>query len=261
MLPIWKNLKLFLPHSLKVSWAEEFLHRIADTFYLQGKIDEAAEFFGQLMKLDLSELNKTRIQFKLIRWLTALGRDGEMSTQAGDFLTRYPAVAEQSEVRFLLANSLKQFGRKEDALQQVQLLLNSHVNDATPSAKTRAYWQQWAGHEIANQLYLEGNYVHALEIYLRFVSLDSSPSWQFPVLYQVGLVYERLQQPAKAVEAYTRILTGQKGLDSNTSPGLKTVLDMAQWHREFLNWQTKPELSGQTNAHLNVAPPPQLPHA
>jgi len=68
-----------------------------------------------------------------------------------------------------------------------------------------------------------------------------------PVLYQIGLLYERLQQPQKAADTYQEILARQKELGTNSSPGLKTVMDMARWRSEFLNWQNSAELLNRTN--------------
>jgi hypothetical protein len=71
----------------------------------------------------------------------------------------------------------------------------------------------------------------------------------------MGLAYERLNQPQKAAENYQRILAGQKGLDSSASPSLKTVLEMAKWRMEFINWQATTERGGQTNAPTTAALP------
>ena len=45
---------------------------IADTFYLEGRYDEASDFFTRLLKSGPSDLNKSETQFKLIRSLYCL---------------------------------------------------------------------------------------------------------------------------------------------------------------------------------------------
>jgi hypothetical protein len=73
-----------------------------------------------------------------------------------------------------------------------------------------------------------------------------------PVWYQMGLVYERLMQPAKAAEFYEKILARQKELDSaKRTPSLDAVLDMARWRKEQLKWQLKTEA---VNAAFHGAP-------
>lgn len=104
-----------------------------------------------------------------------------------------------------------------------------------------AYWQQRVGNEIGNQLYKEGDYVNALEVYLDLAQIDPAPAWRLPVDYQVGITYERLLQPQKAVETYNEILTHETALCTNATPGLKGMLDMARWRIGFLAWQDKAE--------------------
>jgi tetratricopeptide (TPR) repeat protein len=216
---------------------------IADTFYLQGKHQEAAEFFSRLLKQNPPELDKRRIESKLIRCFSRLDRHNETIAQAQEFLARWPEAPEQAEIRFLLARSWKELGQNRDALQQVLLLLKAQRSTADQDPAQWGYWQRRTGNEIANQLYQEGDYLAALEIYVPLAELDPTPAWQVPVWYQVGLVYERLEQPAKAVEIYARISDRQKELATNASPGLKTVLEMAQWRKELLQWQSQAERS------------------
>jgi len=227
---------------------------IADTYFLEGKLSDAAEFFQRLLKQDAPDLNKPQIHYKLVRCLSGLTNQTETIAQAQEFLSRYPAAPEQAELRFLLASSLKQLGRNHDALQQVLLLLKSQEGDAESDPAHWNYWQRRAGNEIANQLYLEGDYVAALEIYLTLARLDASPGWQLPVWYQVGLAYEKLQQPEKARESYARIVERQKDLKEANGPGLRTVVDMAKWRSEFLSWQTQTARDTATNAAAALPP-------
>jgi len=210
---------------------------IADTYFLQGKQDEAAEFYTRLLKLDSPDLNKALIQYKLVRCYAGLCRHPEAAAQAQDFITRFPEAPQQPEIRFLLATALKNQGQKEEAVQQVLALLKSQQR--AENRTTWVYWQQRAGNEIGNQFYEESNFVNALDVYTALADLDSAPSWQMPVWYQMGIVYERLQQPQKAIQTYARIIGREKELPSPVSPGLKTVLEMAKWRANFLGWQTQ----------------------
>ena len=229
---------------------------IAETFFLQAKYEEAADFFKRLLKLDSPALNKPQIQFKLMQSLDWIGQHNEAAALAEDFLKRYPNSADEAPVRFLFATSLTQLGRKNDALQQVIRLLQGQQSAAKTSPETWSYWQQRAGNEIANQLYNEGDDLHALEIYLDLAQLRDSLAWQVPVWYQIGLTFERLQQPARATEQYLRILGRESEITSNSSSGLKAVLDMAKWRKDFLNWQSQAEHTSQTFAVNRAEPRP-----
>ena len=225
---------------------------IGDTYYMQAKYEEAAECYQRMVKDEFPGLNKGAIYYKWIRCLAYGNRHAEVATQARVFLDRFPETPEQPEVRFLLASAHKQLGHIQEALQQVLLLLQSQTRLAAQNPENWIYWQQRAGNEIANQLYKEGDYLNALNIYLNLGSLDASPAWQLPVGYQIGMVYEHLNQPQKAIQAYRQLLGHEKELGTNASPGLRAVLDMAKWRQEFLSWQIQAE---QSNHDYRLAAP------
>jgi len=228
---------------------------IADTYYLQGKFAEAADYFGRILKQDASELDRGQVQFKLIRCLANLERHAEVVTQCEAFFVKHRQAPEFPELRFICASSLKRLGRSGDALGQVLTLLESQQRSAATNPENWSYWQQRAGNEIANQLYLEGDYLHALEIYTQLVMLDTSVAWQLPVQYQIGLIYERLNQPQKATDAFNAVTAREKEVAGPAgTPTLKTVVEMAKWRRDNLTWQRRAELAVQS-LHLSAVPP------
>ncbi len=235
---------------------------IADTYYLDAKFEEAADFFNRILKSGDGEANREQLEWKLIRSLSNLTNHVETIGKAQSFLTRFPKSSNLPEVRFLLASALKSTGRNAEALQQVLLLLQSAQENVNKDPETWAYWQRRAGNEIANQLYKEGDYLNALEIYLSLAELDQSAAWQVPVWYQVGMVYEQLQQWQKATDTYTRILDRQKELSpGNNTPTLALLLEMAQWRKDYVAWMQKARLSNlalrppePTNAPLVALP-------
>ena len=229
---------------------------IADTYYLQGKFSEAGEYLGRLLKLDSPQLNKSQIIYKMIRSLSSMNKHTEVVAQSEFFLSKYPETGEVAEVRFLMADSLKKLGRTREATEQVVVLLESQQNTSTNKPGNWIYWQQRTGNEIANQLYKEGDYVNALEIYQNLAKLNDSAAWQIPVWYQMGMVYERLMQPTKAAELYGKIIGREKELDSaKRTPSLEAVLDMARWRKDNLKWQLKTEA---INAAFYGAPDPAV---
>ena len=218
---------------------------IAQTHYELGKYSDAAEFFTRLLKQDNPSINKPLLLFQLVRCQAAVGHYAEAVASAQDFLLRFPESPELPEVRFHLALSLKELGRNNESLQQVFTLLKEQRELTKNRPEVWAYWQQRTGNLIANQLYREGDYPKALDIYLSLVQLDASPAWQVPVNYQVGMTYERLWQPQKATEVYNGILQREKDLGTNAPPNLKTVFDMARWRVNFIDWQVKAEAANR----------------
>ena len=220
---------------------------IADTYYLQGKFTEASDFFGRILKQDSVDLNRPQIHFKLVRCLSSLGRHVDVVNQCEDFFKKHPDAAEVPELRFICASSLKQLGRSREALVQVMKLLQSQEEMARINPENWSYWQQRAGNEIANQLYLEGDYLNALDIYNSLAELNTAPAWQLPVWYQVGIIYERLQQPKKASEKYDAIVAREKELTASAeTPNLKTVIELAKWRKEHIQWQDRAEVAVQS---------------
>lgn len=210
---------------------------IAETYYLQGKYGEAAEFFTRLLKAEEKGLDRPVCQFKLIRSLSAQEANDKVVAQAQSFVDLYPDSLDVPEVRFMLADSLKKLGRNRESMQQVLVLLQSQQKRAQAHPEIWAYWQQRTGNEIANQLYKEGDYMSALEIYLGLAKISKAPNWQAPVWYQIGLVYEHLRQPAKAAEYYDLIMKRQEEIRTDSpTPGLLALLDMAKWRLGYLNW-------------------------
>jgi tetratricopeptide (TPR) repeat protein len=217
-------------------------NEIALTQYELGNYEEAAGSFDRLLKSDLSPANRSTVQNQYIHCLAALGRPGEAVIQAQDFLDRFPAAPERPEVQFLCATSLKQAHRDDAALRQVLDLLKEQRTNAAPDPQTLAYWQRRAGNELANRFYLEGDWLKALDIYLCLASLDSSAEWQLPVWYQIALVFERLQQQAKAIDYLQKVVSREKEVSPTAPASLHAILEMAKWRKDVLSWQTNADL-------------------
>jgi len=227
-LPYYKNIVL---------QAQE---EIAETHYEMGKFKDAADYYTRLLTQNDPALDRAQIQFRLIRSFEAINKHEEAATQAQDFLKHFPDSLEEPEVRYHLAQAYKGENRTTEALQEIKTFLKDEHDKTTNNPAVWAYWQQRVGNEIGNQLYQEGDYVKALQVYLALTQLDPAPAWQLPARYQVGLTYEKLLQPQLAMEAYRNILTNSVASQgTNTSPGLKSVVEMAGWRLNFLEWNER----------------------
>jgi tetratricopeptide (TPR) repeat protein len=230
---------------------------IADTFYVEGDFNESSDLYTRLLKGDSPSLNKQQIEFKLIRSLSYLTNLDETITRSQSFLERFPDFSDVPEVRFILANALTAAGRNADALKQVLLLLQSQQEKARNNPELWTYWQRRAGNEIANQLYKEADYLDALQIYQNLAALDTAPAWQAPALYQVGLVYEQLQQWQRATDIYGQIIARRAELTgSNAPPSLSSLCEMAQWRKDYIAWLQKARASDMEFQHSNLYKPP-----
>jgi tetratricopeptide (TPR) repeat protein len=236
---------------------------IAETHYVMGKFKDAADYYARLLAQSDPALDRAQIQFRLIRSLEAINKHDEAASQALDFLSHFQNSTEEPEVRYHLAHAYKGQNRTTEALQQVKIFLREERNQSTNNPAVWAYWQQRVGNEIGNELYQEGDYVKALEVYVALCQLDPAPAWQLPVRYQVGLTYEKLLQPRMATEAYRNIMTNAVALSAtNLTPDLKSVVDMARWRLQFLEWNERAEAfnrqtiaaTGTTNHDISHQP-------
>lgn len=226
---------------------------IADTHFNLGKYTDAAEYYSRLLKQNNPEIDKPQILYKLVRCYSNTTNYEETVADAQDYLARYAGSPEEPEVRFNLASALKGLGRDSESLQQVLTLLQKQSARAMGHPEDWAYWRQRAGNLIANQFYREGDYLRALDIYSSLAQLDASPQWQLPVLYQIGMTYEHLWQPQKAIEVYNQIISRQTELGTNAPPSLASIADMARWRTGFIQWQTSAEIVNHRFAGTNAS--------
>ncbi|HEX4121610.1 MAG TPA: tetratricopeptide repeat protein [Verrucomicrobiae bacterium] len=217
---------------------------IADTYYMEGDFADAGDFYARILKGGNPSLNKELVLSKLVRSLSYLTNNVETIVRAQTFLDEFTNSANVAEIRFILASAYKGVGRNQDALKQVLLLLQSQQANVRNSPDVWAYWQRRAGNDIANQLYKEGDYPDALQIYQCMAALDDSINWKAPVWYQIGLVYEQLQQWDKATNYYGQIIAKQKDpAATNSPPSMAALCEMAQWRTDYIVWAEKARLA------------------
>jgi tetratricopeptide (TPR) repeat protein len=226
---------------------------IAETHYIVGKFKDAADYYSRLLNQADPELDHAQIQFRLIRSLVAVKQFAEAASQAQDFLSHYAESPEAPEVRYDLAQAFKGQGRNAEALQQVLVFLKEERSQTKDHPEVWTYWQQRVGNEIANELYQEGDFVRALEVYETLAQLDPALPWQLPVRYQVGVTYEKLLQPDQAIVAYRAITNAAPNIGTNASPGLQSVVDMARWRLNFLEWQARAADFNQPADRINFS--------
>jgi hypothetical protein len=76
-------------------------------------------------------------------------------------------------------------------------------------------------------------------------------------MYQVGLVYEQLQQWQKATDTYGQILARRSEIGgTNAPPSLSSLCEMAQWRKDYITWMLKArEENVQLQRHALYKPP------
>jgi tetratricopeptide (TPR) repeat protein len=249
---------------------------IADTFFVAGQFDRAAEYYRRVLKLANNELNEEQIRLKLVKSVFELKDWKGVIAEGQQTIEKVPLSGHVAEVRFLMAEAYKKLGMRSEAIRQTMELLNTEEERAAKDPENWAYWQKRTGNQLANELYEQGDYVNALLIYETLAKLPGTEEWHSQALYQIGLIYERMFQPERATAAYTEILarstnaittstqpegsstnnktnspaerpTARSAMESSrskaanqatpkSSPGLNLIREMAQWRLNHLNW-------------------------
>ena len=236
-------------------------YEIAETHFMEGQYLEASRFFSRLRLLDLAPADRAEAYFKSA-YALYLGKDylGAVS-QLRSFLKENPDNRNVPEAHYLLAVSYRRLKRPMEAMVEALTLLRTEKAKTAKDPKRWAYWQRRTGNQIANEFYEQGDTTDALTIYQTLAQLSNEPSWQLPVMYQIGLCEERLGQTPMAVSSYQSILDKLKGANGDGS--LKELADlkqMASWRLNQITWQkaTQEKLSSllPQQPTAQVTPPP-----
>ena len=213
---------------------------IAETYLLTGDYKQASKFFHLLSRAELPAGQRGRVQFKSLHCQFLLDDSAGAAIAAEKFLADYPDDASVPEARFIQASALRSMGRKKEAFDAVLALLRAEKGKREKAPERWAYWQKKTGNEFANEFYQQGDFLSALTIYQTLAKLGEEPEWQWPVIYQMGLSFERVRLVSRAGEAYKYIIDQAKKTESEggkLSESLGNLLQMAQWRGEQLVWQ------------------------
>lgn len=214
---------------------------IAQTHFAKGDYAEAKRFFTRLLALEMTAEDRELVEFRLASTVALLGDPGEAAALSRRFLTEHPESERTPEVYHTLAQSLQKLGRDDEAAKETLKLLK----DAQPREKEApAEWRRWkmkTGTELASALYEKGDALNALSIYQRLAELDTRPEWRWPVVYQIGLCFERLRLTGRALEAYAYLVTTElpkTAASKSIVADLPALKEMAQWKMDYLRWST-----------------------
>ncbi len=222
---------------------------IANTYFVKGDFEQAQKFYNMALRSDLPKEERAVAMFRSAH-CTFMRNDMNGATNALErFLKDYSKHAAAAEARYMLASAYKTLGRPQDAYDTVIDLLRAAKDKSEADPKAWSFWQKKAGNEFANDYYQRGDFVNAVTIYQALAALETAPEWRWPVVYQMGLCFERLRLEPRAVECYKFIV------DENAKPEFRSqkmpqsvgnLVKMAGWRVEQLAWE------GSTNGQLRV---------
>jgi TolA-binding protein len=219
---------------------------IAETHFETGNFIEAAKFFDRLRLLDLAPEDRARAHFKSALSMLNAGESEKAVTKLNQFIDQWPQDTNAPEARYQLALTLRKLGRTEEAMAITLSLLRVEQSNAAADPRAWAYWQRRTGNHLANEFFQNGDTLGAVAIYDALYHLSDSLSWRLPIVYQMGLCYERLRQTERAREAYQTIVNSiaQGSARESVNGELTELGRMAEWRIGQLAWNTS------TDSHL-----------
>jgi len=232
---------------------------VAETYFVSGNYEEAARFFSRLKLLDLAPVDRARAHFKSA-FAHFKGADYEKAIATlRSFLETNPDDENTPEALYLLSVSLRRLGQNQESLVAALDLLKREQSRTTNDPKRWIYWQRRTGNQLANEFYEQGDASSALVIYLSLSRLTPDPSWRLPVMYQVGLCYERLRSEEKAREVYRGVVDEVKASapGTNRTGELAELATMAMWRLQHLEWLSSTDR--ELNTFLQTSEPSPLP--
>ncbi len=213
---------------------------IAQTHFAKGDYAEAKRFFTRLLVLDMTAEDRELVEFRLASTVALLGDPGEAAALARRFLVEHADSERAAEASYVLAQSLQKLGRGEEAAQVTLQLLKEEKPREKSAPEIWRRWKMKTGTELASALYEKGDALNALTIYQRLADLDARPEWRWPIVYQIGLCFERLRLTQRALEAYAYLISAEtpKGAANSVVADLPALKEMAQWKMDYLRWAT-----------------------
>jgi len=227
----------------------EAQREIANTYFVKGDFEQAQKFYNMALRSDLSKEERAVAMFRSAH-CTFMRNDMNGATNALErFLKDYSKHPAAAEARYMLASAYKTLGRPQDAYDTVIDLLRSAKDKSEADPKAWSFWQKKAGNEFANDYYQRADFVNAVTLYQALAALETAPEWRWPVVYQMGLCFERLRLEPRALECFKFIVDENKRPESRSKKMPQSVgnlVKMAGWRVEQLAWE------GSTNSQLRT---------
>lgn len=211
---------------------------IALSHYNEEAYDRAFLLFDRIDLLELDPADRETVSYYKSLSLLKSGQNKEALALLEEFVEAYPESEYRPEMLFLKAEVLYRMNRTESSAEALLQLLESAGTSSGEASGRWVFWRQQAGNRLANRFYNEGNYLIALRIYQGMVGLDESPAWQLPIVYQIGLCFEKLLMFDRAEESYTYIRDELAKLTGDQARESLSVMDgNVRWRLEVLGWR------------------------
>lgn len=222
---------------------------IAQTYLEQQKYDEAYEFFTKIHLNDFESSIVLEVLFKEAVCAYRANHFNKAETLLKTYCSKEPNTPQFAKAYYYLIHCYKAMEDKENLLNTLFELLKLGQEKRIQQDD---YWEKWdkyqtlSAKEIAQDFYTEGKLVDAIKLYQVLVDMRTTPEWQWPILCQMGLCYERLGLSLKSKAAYELIAHTKDQWNEKTidwSEDLRNYQLQAKWHLEQLETYEKIKLN------------------
>jgi TolA-binding protein len=226
---------------------------IAETYFLGGDFAEATKFYSRLRLLDLAPVDRARAHFKAGYAMRLQGNLEGAVTNLRGFIDQWPDDENVPEARYLLAVSLRELKRPQEAFAATLELLRAEKSRVGADPKRWAYWQRRTGNQLANDFFETGDALNAATLYANLLELAPEPAWRIPLTYQLALCHDRLGDTRKARDTYRAVIDAA---GKEPAADAAELARMSAWRIEHLGWRddTGRKISSLYDPGLGQAP-------
>lgn len=209
---------------------------IAETHFQSGDFATANKFYTKFRRLDIAPEDRARAHFKAGYALRLEGDLEGAVTSLRGYISQWPADENVPEARYLLAITLRELKRPQEAFAETLELLRTEKSRMANNPKRWAYWQGRTGNQLANDFFESGATLNAHAIYTGLLNLSNEPSWRLPITYQLALCFERLGMIDRARSAYRTIV---ETAGPTPAADFEELVRMSAWRMEHLDWRER----------------------
>ncbi|MBC2594993.1 tetratricopeptide repeat protein [Ruficoccus amylovorans] len=212
------------------------MFEIACSHFQLRNYEVALQHFERIDIIRMHPQDRETIAFYSFVCQVRLARHQEALETASAFARDYPQSPLLPEIMYARGQLLFKLERPDEAVVALVDLLETAERQNDEETAGWLPWKQQAGNLIANYLFHKGDYAAALSAYQGLASLNPDLFWQLPVIYQIGICFERLHLYDRARESYAYIIAATEDMSAQQADALHSLTAGAHWRYKLLNW-------------------------
>ncbi len=234
-----------LPKYLSLARRAQF--EIARSHYFGEQWDQALVLLDRIDLFELNPMDRESLLYYKAHATLRMGDPVKGLALVQKLLHTYPSSPLVPEMLYTKAETLVQMQQHEDAVASLMELLEfGGIPNEEDGGDQWRYWRQQAGNQFANRYFENRDFLAALRLYQGIAVLDDRLEWQLPIVYQMGLCFEKLGMYDRAVESLQYVSQGVEKLSEGDAKApdaaLNQLHERAQWRLDMLNWRSGLEL-------------------